>query len=362
MTQTEDAGNEASSAATSAALPAQLVDLCKALADNSKIVFKSQQIDDPELNHMEKQQIAQDAYSKSRKNFLIRFGNYMNEQQLNDIQQLTIQENENMDDINLLLEDLKRKLHTRNVSVKNRRYNAMQNLLQKGEYFSEHEMMQRAPELYQELVGQYLTEAEKKARDSYDVRNTSFSGILMHTLEQKQRDELLQQVEPSLEPTTQSSSASSAVDCEVPEVCRKQWGGFDDDEPVACSTSRNTSAASSSAVNVGRIITPEYYNPGERELLRNEFMGLMKERFLSGKDSDFDYSAVDDNVQLDDLQQIERDEEDAYFEGSDDDDGDDDDDGQENKTQSVALREQDDEDELDIYMRHLNKHPSLQQH
>lgn len=356
MTQTENADNEASSASTSAALPAQLVDICKALADNSKIVFQSQQIDDPELNHTEKQQIAQDAYNKSRKNFLIRFGNYMNEQQLDDIQKLTIQEsspNENMDDINLLLEDLKRKLHTRNVSVKNRRYNAMQDLLQKGEYFSEHEMMQRAPELYQELVGQYLTEAEKKARDSYDVRNTSFSGILMHTLEQKQREELLQQVEPSLEPM-QPSSASNAVDCEVPEVCRKQWGGFDDDEPVACSTSRNTSA-----VNVGRIITPEYYNPGERELLRNEFMGLMKERFLSGKDSDFDYSAVDDNVQLDDLQQIERDEEDAYFEGSDDDDEDDE---QENKAQSVALREQDDEDELDIYMRHLNKHPSLQQH
>lgn len=362
MTQTENADNEASSASTSAALPAQLVDLCRALADNSKIVFKSQQIDDPELNHKEKQEIAQDAYNKSRKNFLIRFGNYMNEQQLNDIQELAILEagtksNESMDDINLVVEDLKRKLHTRNVCVKNRRYNAMQELLQKGEYFSEHEMMQRAPELYQELVGQYLTEAEKKARDSYDVRNTSFSGILMHTLEKKQRDELLQQVELSSETMHDDTSVSTAVECEVPKVCRKHWGGFDD-EPVACSTIRNTStAASSSAVNVGRIITPEYYNPRERELLRNEFMGLMKERFLSGKDSDFDYSGVDDNVQLDDLQQIERDEEDAYFDGSDDDD-----EGHEDEAQSVVLQEDDHEDDLDIYMRHLNKHPSLQQH
>lgn len=359
MTQTEIGDTEAGSAASAAALPAQLVDICKALADNPKIVFKSQQIDDPEFNQTEKQQIAQDAYSKSCEHFLIRFGNYMNEQQLNDIQELT---DDSMEDICMLLEDFKRKLHTRNVCVKNRRYNAMQQLLQKGEYFSEHEMMQRAPELYHELVGQYLTEAEKKARDSYDVRNTSFSGILMHTLEQKQRAELLQQVEQSSETmlqqattTTTTIATTNAVDFEVPVVCRKQWGGFDDEEPVACSTSRNTDAPKAASPSMGRITTPEYYNPGERELLRNEFMGLMKERFLSGKDSDFDYTAVDDNAQLDDLQQIERDGEDAYFECSDDDDDDEHDD-------AAQRAEEDAEDELDIYMRHLNKHPSLQQH
>lgn len=354
MTQTEIGDTEAGSAASATALPAPLVDICKALADNPKIIFKSQQIDDPELNQTEKQQIAQDAYRKSLGHFLIRFGNYMDEQQLSEIQEL---KGECKEDICLLLEDFKRKLHTRNVCVKNRRYNAMQQLLQKGEYFSEHEMMQRAPELYQELVGQYLTEAEKKARDSYDVRNTSFSGILMHTLEQKQRDELLQQVEHSSETVLQQArTTTTAVDCEVPVVCRKQWGGFDDDEPVACSTSRNTDAPKAASPSMGRITTPEYYNPGERELLRNEFMGLMKERFLSGKDSDFDYAAVDDNAQLDDLQQIERDEEDAYFECSDDDDDDDEHDV------AAQRAEEDAEDELDIYMRHLNKHPSLQQH
>jgi len=273
----------------------------------------------------------------------------------NDFQTLGVQEpvkpEESLEDIGLLLEDFKRKLHTRTVCVKNRRYHAMQQLLQKGEYFSEHEMMQRAPELYQELVGQYLTEEEKKQRDSYDVRNTSFSGILMHTLEKKQRDELLQQVEPSQE--VQLVPESNTNDCEVPDACRKQWGGFDDDEPVACSTSRNTISQSPAKIN--KITTPEFYNPAERELLRNEFMGLMKERFLSGQDTDFDYTAVDDNVLLDDLKQIERDEEDAYFECTDDDDDDD----------AFAIDKQppsgdDGEDELDVYMRHLNKHHSLQ--
>ncbi|EDW64799.1 coiled-coil domain-containing protein 97 [Drosophila virilis] len=353
MTQTEAANSENSSEIVE--LPNQLVDIFRALAENANIIFKSQQIDDPELNLSEKQQIAQDAFHKNRETFLIRFGSYLDERQLSDFQSLGVQEpikpDENLEEICLLLDDFKRKLHTRSVCVKNRRYHAMEQLLQKGEYFSEHEMMQRAPELYQELVGQYLTEQERKQRDSYDVRNTSFSGILMHTLEQKQRDELLQQVDSGSEMQSLPAPAAN-VDCEVPAACRKQWGGFEDDEPVACSTSRTTQHA---AAPVSRITTAEYYNPGERELLRNEFMGLMKERFLSGQDKDFDYTAVDDNAQLDDLKQIERDEEDAYFESSDDDD-----DVDVDAKAAPERSNSSDEDELDVYMRHLNQHPSLQ--
>ncbi|KAL7741128.1 hypothetical protein ACLKA6_018156 [Drosophila palustris] len=358
MTQIEE-NTDSESKSETAELPTQLVDIFKALSENANIVFKSQQIDDPELNLCEKQQIAEDAFHKNRESFLIRFGSYMNEQQLSDFQALGVQEpakpDESLEDICLLIEDFKRKLHTRTVCVKNRRYHAMQQLLQKGEYFSEHEMMQRAPELYQELVGQYLTEEEKKQRDSYDVRNTSFSGILMHTLEQKQRDELLQQVGPSIETETEAPLVpESNTDCEVPDACRKQWGGFDDDEPVACSTSRIT--VSQAPVKLNTITTPEYYNPAERELLRNEFMGLMKERFLSGQDKDFDYTTVDDNVLLDDLKQIERDEEDAYFDCSDDDD----DDERASAIDKQSPSGDDGEDELDVYMRHLNKHHSLQ--
>ncbi|EDW04065.1 coiled-coil domain-containing protein 97 [Drosophila grimshawi] len=357
MTQTEIADSESNSQA--AELPTQLVDIFKALAENESIVFKSQQIDDPELNLLEKQQIVQEAFNKNRENFLIRFGSHLDDGQLNELQSLAIKEpikpDESLEDIRLLLDDFKRKLHTRSICVKNRRYQAMEQLLQKGEYFSEHEMMQRAPELYQELVGQYLTEAEKKQRDSYDVRNTSFSGILMHTLEQRQRDELLQQIDTSLreEQETTTPMAAPLNDCDVPDACRQQWGGFADDEPVACSTSRNIGPPA------GRITTAEYYNPAERELLRNEFMGLMKERFLSGQDQDFDYASVDDNAQLDDLKQIERDEEDAYFESSDNDD-----DHNKEEVRPVAPERRssndEDEDELDVYMRHLNKHPSLQ--
>ncbi|KAH8281468.1 hypothetical protein KR054_000830 [Drosophila jambulina] len=338
-------------------LPAELTDIFKSLAENQKIVFKSQQIDDPEIPVAEKQQIARESFEKNRENFLIRFGGYLNVRQLSSFEELAVGEphkpDESLEEMCLLLEDFKRKLSTRSVCIKNRRYHAMQQLMEKGEYFSEHEMMQRAPDLYQELVGRYLTEAEKKARDSYDVRNTSFSGILMHSLEKQQRDELLAEtqqegVEESL------PSASAAAEFEVPVACRQQWGAFDDDEPVACSTSRVAEARPST--NITKISTPELYNPGERELLRHEFLSMMKERFLQGEDKDFDYTAVDDNAQLDDLKQIEQDEEDAYFEDSDSDEEEELPE-QANESKEAASSE---EDELDIYMRHLSNHHSLQ--
>ncbi|KAH8237923.1 hypothetical protein KR032_008069 [Drosophila birchii] len=331
-------------------LPAELTDIFKSLAENQKIVFKSQQIDDPEIPIAEKQQIAREAFDKNRETFLIRFGGYLNVRQLSSFQELAVGEphkpDESLEEMCLLLEDFKKKLSTRSVCIKNRRYQAMQQLLEKGEYFSEHEMMQRAPDLYQELVGQYLTEAEKKARDSYDVRNTSFSGILMHSLEKQQRDELLAETQQERrdEAVEAAELPSALPEYEVPVACRQQWGAFEDDEPVACSTSRVAVA------QIAQISTPELYNPGERELLRHEFLSMMKERFLQGEDKDFDYTAVDDNAQLDDLKQIEQDEEDAYFEDSD----------EEEELPESKEGASSEEDELDIYMRHLSNHHSLQ--
>ncbi|BFF95524.1 coiled-coil domain-containing protein 97 [Drosophila madeirensis] len=347
----DSAAQGSGSGAQLASLPTQLMDIFKALAENDKIIFKSQQIDDPELPFAEKQQIAQQSFESNREHFLIRFGSYLNVSQLSFFQSLAIEE-PIKPEMCLLLEDFQRKLNTRTVCVKNRRYQALQQLLQKGEYFGEHEMMQRAPELYQELVGQYLTEKEKKARDSYDVRNTSFSGILMHTLEKKQRDELLEGTQqPSQEEDEEDGMPPVvAEDFEVPPACRRQWGEFEDDAPIACSTSR--SVPPPAAVKVTKISTAEYYNPGERELLRNEFLSLMKERFLSGEDKDFDYTAVDDDPTLDDLKLIEQDEEDAYFETSDE---------EEDEQPEAKPATSSSEDELDVYMRHLNNHHSLQQ-
>ncbi|KAG0340600.1 Coiled-coil domain-containing protein 97 [Podila horticola] len=55
----------------------------------------------------------------------------------------------------------------------------------------------------------------------------------------------------------------------------------------------------------------------DQEALRREFVLLMKQRFLDGLDSNFDYSSVDFNEDLDDLDQEAHDEEDRYFDAED---------------------------------------------
>ncbi|KAI9146591.1 hypothetical protein BKA69DRAFT_1045584 [Paraphysoderma sedebokerense] len=49
------------------------------------------------------------------------------------------------------------------------------------------------------------------------------------------------------------------------------------------------------------------------EALLEEFKAIMIERWLYGNDTTFDYSQVDDDPTLDDLEQIGRDVQDSYF-------------------------------------------------
>ncbi|KAG0206797.1 hypothetical protein BGX28_001823 [Mortierella sp. GBA30] len=56
----------------------------------------------------------------------------------------------------------------------------------------------------------------------------------------------------------------------------------------------------------------------DQEALRQEFVLLMKQRFLDGLDANFDYSMVDFDEGLDDLEQEDHDEEDRWFDEEDD--------------------------------------------
>ncbi|KAF9929241.1 hypothetical protein BGZ67_006434 [Mortierella alpina] len=67
----------------------------------------------------------------------------------------------------------------------------------------------------------------------------------------------------------------------------------------------------------------------DQEALRQDFVLLMKQRFLDGLDVNFDYSLVDFDEELDDLEQEDHDEEDRWFDGED---------GDENQNGSGARR------------------------
>ncbi|KAJ3393959.1 Coiled-coil domain-containing protein 97 [Lobulomyces angularis] len=137
------------------------------------------------------------------------------------------------------------------------------------EYFSLEAMKFRYPKLYEEYIGRYIksSEVEIPFDDSVSLVDRIYQGYDESTYK-----ELLDTGYP--------------VNLEVFEE-------FDSDEENSVH---------------GNEITLD-----ERKILEVEFIELIHNMFLSGKDTDFDYFTVDNNPNFDDLDKIEMDMEDSYF-------------------------------------------------
>ncbi|KAL6083625.1 hypothetical protein STEG23_027616 [Scotinomys teguina] len=177
-----------------------------------------------------------------------------------------------------------RTLRTR---LRNRRYAALRELIQGGEYFSDEQMRFRAPLLYEQYIGQYLTQEELSARTpapqaprpgspstpAYPLSDLLFQSYQERELQQK----LLRQQEEE-------------------EACLEEEEDSDEEDQRSDKDSESWVPDSE-----------------ERLILREEFTSRMHQRFLDGKDGGFDYSTVDDNPDFDNLDIVARDEEERYF-------------------------------------------------
>ncbi|MXQ96216.1 hypothetical protein E5288_WYG020195 [Bos mutus] len=173
-----------------------------------------------------------------------------------------------------------RTLRTR---LRNRRYAALRELIQGGEYFSDEQMRFRAPLLYEQYIGQYLTQEELSARTPAHrppkpgppgTPTCPLSDLLLQGPQRRHTQPQPLSVHPSHTPTLGVSPTD-------------QRPGKDSEAWVPDSE--------------------------ERLILREEFTSRMHQRFLDGKDGDFDYSTVDDNPDFDNLDIVARDEEERYF-------------------------------------------------
>ncbi|KAL3266129.1 hypothetical protein HHI36_010315 [Cryptolaemus montrouzieri] len=320
-------------------LETEVEEILNFLTDIEEICFKSQQRGEADLTKMEKFRIGADAFNKNKLNFLIRFGDHLLLEHLTYFKKFTYGNDEESNNLNILLTDLSNKATTNGKSykVKNRRYEALQQMIPEDNYFSEIEMMKRNPLLYEKLVGQYLTRDEIRERDKFNTEQTSFVKILMEGIERddaavrKKKDE-------DLEDCTLAESESDSDEVKLDEDDRSRspiatrclWGEFE---------------------NEGYRRKPKVVNVNitvqERKLLKEEFITTMYQSFLDGKDTDFDYSQVDNNGKYDSVETIERDEEDKYF------------DSEEPADAPLCQVEDGSEDELDIYMSGLNDNPSV---
>lgn len=321
----------------------------------NKAYFRSQQINDPDITENERRSIAEKLLQQSHKSFLFRFGAHIKEEHLSYFEDQRYSSDDEYE-MKYLLNDIRTKLKNRVRDVRNRRYVALQKMLDSTTYFSEKEMMSREPLLYEQLIGRYMTDSERRLRDGVN-EDVEYSGVLLerisnnHVSELKEKQENDEQCLAEFD-SDDSDSVSQDTDLsmthkngiineklfpQTPASFRQHWGEFDTKD---C---RTTEPA---AVIVKRIVPKQnYITAEEKDLLKEEFIGIMHSKFLSGEDADFNYADVDDNLDYDNIELQSQDQEDKYFDADDD------------STSCIQANEpasDSSEDELDVYMKQIS--------
>ena len=249
----------------------------------SGLVIKSQQRDEPELSHHQKVEILSDLLRNKMGSFLMRFGCLLDAQ---DLAYFADPSTPNSSDyeVKFRVDELRKRLTSRAKEklTKNRRYAALQELTETSGYFSEQEMRDRNPMLFEYYIGQYLTEKERVALDA-EKASMPPSVYLMKKIEIDQRKELLRQQRNREYSTEEEEDESSSEDDDMTP-----------DENIQLSSD-------SSRANQ------------EKWMMRQEFLRAMQLSFLNGEDSDFDYAKVDRDERYDLLELQQKDAEDSYF-------------------------------------------------
>lgn len=257
--------------------------------------FKHQQIGEPDLTLDEKIIIAQELLDSDKVKFLSRFSNYL---ELEDVEYFS--SSRSVYEVDFYCKQIvknKSGNFKKNV-VKNRRYEAMKELMMQGDYFSDDEMKFRDPYLYDQMVGQYLTDDEIRAK--VDKSDLTFSSILIKHMdiidENKRFQEDKDMEEGQEEEEEDEEESGDDEDLEIQDTKHSAAGDLQDEEED----------------NQKPKISEE-----RRQELKDEFLTLMQERFMNGEDRQFDYSKVDSNENYDNLTTINYDAEERYFDDED---------------------------------------------
>ncbi|KAM4634375.1 coiled-coil domain-containing protein 97 [Polymixia lowei] len=197
--------------------------------------------------------------------------------------------------------------------VRNQRYAALRALQREGQYFSEEQMRMREPLLYEQYIGQYLTDEEIFERSQEAMQAGAqggprgpegCTGGLAHILLNSYQERLIQN---QLEEEQEREEGAQEEDEEEDD----DNGLKGDWEPTS----------------------------EEKALLREEFISQMHQQFLDGKDKDFNYSEVDENPDYDNLDIVSRDAEEKYFDDDDEEEDEDVQEEQERKNQEEEEEE-----------------------
>lgn len=272
------------------------------ILSNEDVVVKSQQIDDPEMTLEEKRTYLLDFIEEKKPSVVLsKFAKFLHHPEyLGYFRSRTNGDPDEEYCVDYHMQQLQKTITPKASTIRNRRFGALQSFLdKKDDYFSEQEMMKREPGLYEQLVGRYMTEQEKQMRDRCE--NPTFLGALLKGIEM---EHLREHTERAIAAPSNDSDAEDSGDEEQPPSS-SLWGEFDDapKKPVA----RNRSPQ-------------KRVSDAEKEEMKREFIEAMYQKFLCGEDKEYDYTSVDNNAEYDDLEMETQDEQDKYFDESDEED------------------------------------------
>ncbi|XP_029109876.1 coiled-coil domain-containing protein 97 isoform X1 [Scleropages formosus] len=266
--------------------PGDLLAMIEAVAVSESPV-KSQQLGEPDLTLGERRALLLQQYRTKPLVFLERYQAHLKPEHLGAFSHLS-------DDCRVQHygQEVRRRAssQTSKTRVKNQRYAALRALQQEGQYFSEEQMRLREPLLYEQYIGQYLSEEElvKRSEELLQGGTGGLADLLINSYQERLlQNRLLEQQEreDAAQEETEDEEEEEEDDDEARGPEGPEW------EPSA----------------------------EEKALLRDEFVSQMHRRFLEGKDKDFNYSEVDENPDYDNLDIVSRDAEERYFDEDDDD-------------------------------------------
>ncbi|XP_027226150.1 coiled-coil domain-containing protein 97 [Penaeus vannamei] len=250
----------------------------------SKVVLKSQQRYEPDFTYEERRNIAETMLDEKPGQFLYRFGKFLQREHLTYF--LKYEGNPEID--HYLTETMKNlNKHTSKITVKNRRYGAMQRLRKSGDYFSEKEMERRNPLLYDHLIGKHMTAEERKEKYTVEKYEASFSSVLLHHIDARDKKDFKKRQEEEEDDMFEEEEDEDEEEEE------------EEEEEMDMETQVES---------------------GEKQLLKEEFYSSAYLNFLNGKDEEFDYGQVDTSDDYDLLEIRARDDEERYFDDDDDED------------------------------------------
>ncbi|XP_045187458.2 coiled-coil domain-containing protein 97-like [Mercenaria mercenaria] len=255
--------------------------------------FKHQQRGEPDLNLEQKIEIAQNVLDSNKATFIAKFWKYL---ELEDLEYF--QDSRDVYEVDFYMKQVmknKNRSVQKNI-VKNRRYEAMKELISEGEYFSDEEMKFREPYLYEQMIGQYLTQEEIQGK--VDKSDLTFSSILLKHIDQLDENVRFGQAKDKEEGQEEEEEES------------------DEEEEMEFENDKTKMENDDDGSKNDEDDTPKISDEQKREL-KAEFLTIMQEKFLNGEDKNFDYSKVDTNDTYDDLTVLNADAEEKYFDDED---------------------------------------------